>query len=84
MIVVKMELWPGGSEEHMRPLGTIVITNDGTGTKVSGNYKAVLSHAGKFWGVRKEPYRTCRVANFARTLSPYRLLCRVLRAAKED
>lgn len=84
MIVVKMELWPGGDESRMRPLGTIVITNDGTGNAEVGNYRYTLSHAGKFFGKRKEPFKQGRVIRFIRTLSPYRLLCRVLKEAREE
>lgn len=38
MIVVKLELWPLGSEEHMVPLGAMAIVNDGTGSERRGNY----------------------------------------------
>jgi hypothetical protein len=57
MIVVTIELWPGGYKEKSRPLGVISITNDGTGTKEKSNYNYVLSHAGLFFGQRKEPVK---------------------------
>lgn len=83
MIVVYIELWPGGDEEKKRLLGSLILTNDGTGTKKEGNYKVVASHAGIFFGKRKEPFKTGRVTGFVRKLSPYRLVCRALRAIGE-
>lgn len=83
MIVVKIELWPKGDEKRARPLGVIMIHNDGSGDAKTGNYKATLSHAGWFFGKRREPFKQCRVRGFLRTLSPYRLLSRILRAAGE-
>lgn len=39
MIVIRVEIWPLGDESHKREWGRIHITNDGTGTRESGNYK---------------------------------------------
>ena len=39
MLVVKIELWPGGNPEGARTLGSIFIANDGVGTDKYGNYK---------------------------------------------
>lgn len=84
MIVVKMELWPGGDETRARGLGTIIIANDGTGTGEVGHYNATASHAGKYFEKRGgEIWKKGRVVNFARSLSPYRLLSRVLKAMGE-
>ena len=83
MVVVKLELWPGGDETQARPLGIIAIANDGTGNADAGNYTAEASHAGRYFGRRREPYKRCRVTGFARCLSPYRLLYRVLKAMGE-
>lgn len=38
MIRITIELWPYGSQERSRLLGTMDIINDGTGTKERGNY----------------------------------------------
>ena len=38
MIVVRIELWPGGDKARKRDLGTMVIENDRTGTEAIGNY----------------------------------------------
>ena len=83
MVVVHIELWPGGDKTRARPLGTVRITNDGTGTNEFGNCTVSASHAGMFYGKRPEPYKTGIVRRFARRLSPYRLVCRALRALGE-
>ncbi len=84
MVVVKIELWPGGREGNSRGLGVMIITNDGTGDAEFGNYKYTLSHAGKhFGGKKQEPFKQGRIKNFKRTLSPYRLVQRCLKDAME-
>lgn len=82
MIVVKMELWPGGDPTAARKLGEIHITNDNTGSAAFGNYDVALYHAGAY-AHRPGIWKTGKVIGFARRLSPYRLLCRALRACKE-
>lgn len=81
MVVVKIELWPGGNEEGKRRLGEIYIKNDGTGTELLGNYEYEISHAGKFIG--RGIFKRGRVKGFLRKLSPYRLLFRILKDAGE-
>lgn len=83
MIVVRIELWPHGDQARARQLGVIAITNDGTGTAATGNYEVVASHAGNYFGKRKEPYKRGRVRGFLRNLSPYRLLFRALKELGE-
>jgi hypothetical protein len=80
MIVVNIELWPGGDKNRKRNLGHMVITNDGTGTERVGNYRVTLSHAGIYYGKRKEPWKTGVVRNHLRMLSPYHLILRALQA----
>lgn len=48
MIVVKMEMWPGGDEVRARPIATAVIFNDATGNSVIGNYQYVIGRKGKY------------------------------------
>lgn len=85
MVRVTIELLPGGFEKGKRTLGVIEIANDGTSAdRRFGNYTAELSHAGMFFGKRKGPFKRAKVRGFLRSLSPYRLLCRILRAAKEE
>lgn len=83
MIVVNIELWPGGDKTRARPIGVVTVANDGTGTPVAGNYKYALSHAGAYFGRRKEPFKRGKVRGFPRRLSPYRLLARVFKDAGE-
>jgi len=83
MIVVTIELWPKGNQDKSRPLGVLAIANDGTGTPELGNYTWTLSHAGVYFGKRKEPFKKGRLRNFPRHLSPYRLISRILKEAKE-
>ena len=50
MLVVRIELWPGGCESRKRTLATGTITNLGTGSKTRGNYFADLRDAaGRPW-----------------------------------
>jgi hypothetical protein len=65
MLVVTVELWPGGDESRKRHLGTAKIVNDGTGTTRVGNYTATLSKWGRpnqvwkrgsFRGFRRQAY----------------------------
>ena len=43
MIVVRIELWPKGSEEHKRLLSTMVIANVGGDVEI-GKYEYVIGH----------------------------------------
>lgn len=43
MLVITVELHPRGNVAHRRVIGTLVITNDLTGTQESGNYRYVLT-----------------------------------------
>lgn len=38
MLVIKVELWPRGSEEEKEEIGRTYVTNDGSGTLDRGNY----------------------------------------------
>ena len=65
MIVVWMELWPGGDSTHARSLGMATITNDGSGTHLRGNYNVVLYKGGK----KRSTYKQTRVEGFTRRRS---------------
>ena len=55
MIRVKIELVPYGKEDWARQIGSVIISNDGTGTTAVGNYKYTLSDdTGKISGELKE------------------------------
>jgi hypothetical protein len=77
VIVVKVELWPGGDERRKRSLGTAYIINDGTGTSLRGNYHVMLSRMKD----ATVPWRIGRVVNWPRTGSPWDLLNRAISAA---
>lgn len=47
MIVVKIELWPGGDEVQARELERVCIYNDGTGTLEFGNYVGFIPLQGE-------------------------------------
>jgi len=80
MVVVKIELHPGGDPEKARPLGLVVISNDGTGSDEQGNYDVALAHSGKYYG-KKGVYKRGKVRGFRRALSPYHLIKMALEAA---
>jgi hypothetical protein len=80
MIVVKIELWPFGNEEHKKEIGKIHITNDLTGTTKRGNYSVKLFHSGKC--VHKSGvWRTGTVMDHLRLLSPYHLVYKAIKSA---
>ena len=76
MIVITIELWPGGKEELKKPLGTMKIINDGTGTQSRGNYKVLLST----WNSPNRKWREGKITGFPRkSKGPYDLIYRGLR-----
>jgi hypothetical protein len=79
MLVVRIELWPGGCEDRKKTLATGTIANLGTGSLTHGNYFADLrDKAGR-------PWRHCSIANFPRKrLLAWDLLYRVLAAIVGD
>lgn len=79
MLVVSIELWPHGDQAKAKPLGVAIITNDGTGDKVAGNYDVKLSHSGKYFG-KPGPYKTGTVKSHRRNLSVYHLVYKALKA----
>lgn len=63
MLVVRVELWPGGCEASKRVLCEGTIVNDGSGNQTIGNYRVKLGRSphieGKIW-------KRGRVENFNR------------------
>ena len=80
MVVVKIELWPGGDESKCRTIGIAKIANDCTGDSERGNYRVELSHSGSYFG-RPGVWRRGRVFDHLRRLSPYHLVLDALKAA---
>ena len=66
MIVVKVELWPGGHEDRKRELGRMHLTNQGTGTRERGNYAVKLMRRGTVDVVQ----RTTDIENYPRQSYP--------------
>lgn len=79
MVIVKIELWPHGDESRATPLGTIKITNDGTGNEAFGNYDVSLSHSGRYV-TRPGTWKRGKVLRHFRGLSPYHLVVKALNA----
>lgn len=83
MIVVRIELWPLGSEERKREIGTAVIVNDGTGDRKTGNYHFQLLKSPEF-ATHPGTWKKGCVEGFPRLrLGPWDLLYRALRASVE-
>lgn len=80
MVVVKVELWPGGDESQARMIGVAKIVNDNTGDDRTGNYNVELSHSGKYFG-RPGVWKRGRVTDYPRMLSPYNLVFAALKSA---
>ena len=78
MVRITIELIPDGDETQAKPLGKIVIVNDGTGTETAGNYTAEIGHTGRYIGRLPDPYKVATVKNFNRRHSIYALLQKVL------
>jgi hypothetical protein len=78
VLVVRIELWPGGNEQQKRDLGTAFIVNDMAGTRQLGRYNVMLSK----WGRPDTPWRVGRVDGFDRLRgSPWDLLRKAITAA---
>lgn len=89
MIVVRVELWPLGSEIGKKEIGRMYIANDGTSRERSrGNYQAVVCRRGSTdlpQPINPDGPRGSRVgevAGFPRiAYSVWRLVSRALRSA---
>lgn len=80
MIRVTVELLPYGLEQNKQHLGTVVIANDGSGTKSRGNYKFRLSRRGQ----PESAWLVGTVENFPRLrLTAYDLLYLALKKVLE-
>jgi len=77
MVVVKIEIWPHGEQKNARDLGSIIICNDGTGSKDLGSYNIAVSHGGRYWG-KPGVWKSGRLKNYRRSLSPYHLIAKAL------
>jgi hypothetical protein len=77
MIVVSIELWPGGDHSNPKLLSAGAIINDGTGSQTLGNYDAAFEVKGQ--GVKY----TARIENHYRGTGVLELLKKVVNALEE-
>lgn len=81
MLVIKIELWPGGRKDLKRDMGTMFIVNSGAGTRAMGVYEVMMSK----WRKPEEPYRIGVVSGFDRINgSPWELMRRAIVAATDQ
>jgi hypothetical protein len=83
MIVVRMELWPGGDKARAEDLGIMQITNDETGTADEGNYMYLILKSPKY-AQRPGIWRQGRIEGFprrSRAAGPWDLLRGILNDA---
>lgn len=67
MLVIKIELWPGGDKSRCQELGRMTITNQGsTATATRGNYTIRLMRKGTETTVQK----TAEVLDYPRLSYP--------------
>lgn len=79
MIVVKIEMWPGGIENHprKREIGRVVIANVG-GDNATGHYDVTMPKSAEY-AKRLGIWKQGKVLNFPRLrLGPHDLLLRAL------
>ena len=88
MIVVKIELWPLGSENNKREIGRTYIANTGDGTLERGNYQVAVCRRGSDKCPKPinpngpAPTRVGAVSDYPRqAYSAWRLIARAIRSA---
>lgn len=78
MLVITVELAPGGDMTSRRHLGTMLIVNDGSGSATTGNYDVTLSK----WGRPASIWKRGRVEGFPRQhQGAFDLMLRALESA---
>lgn len=91
MIVVKLELWPRGSERDAKEIGRMYIANDGTRGPSRGDYQVAVCRKGSTKVPREmfaleydlpKAARTGHVLNYPRlSYNVWRLITRALKSA---
>lgn len=82
MVVVKIELWPHGDESQATQIGEARIALQPETHQPCNNtvdYEVELRHAGHYWG-KPGNWKTGRLKNHYRDLSPYHLVMRAIAA----
>lgn len=82
MVVVKIELWPGGYESHKKEIGRMTLTNRGDSDNPKrGNYDVRIMRRGSEKTVQREG----EVLNYPRqAYSVWKLISRALASALGD
>lgn len=81
MVVVRIEMWPGGKKENARPLAPAILVNDGTGTQTMGNYHAEFG-THRAGAAAPTPFRGSTLKGYPRArLNVWFLLARLLAQA---
>lgn len=84
MIVVRIEMWPGGREEQARELQRMTISNIG-GSATSGDYRVRALKGAEYSKRPGTTWRSGVVRSFPRKkLGPFDLLLRALIAIVAD
>jgi hypothetical protein len=84
MIVVTVEMWPGGDRTHKKTLGIAHIINDGTGDALRGDYDVRLYKWTTDTASPMHVWKTGRVRGFARqSRGPWDLLFVALKGIVE-
>lgn len=77
MLVVKVELWPGGVEEEAETVGVMQIVNDKSGSYGRGDYDTRILK----WGQVNESWKEGRIKDFPRAkLGHWDLVYRALKS----
>jgi hypothetical protein len=80
VLVIRVELWPGGDERRKRELALMTIANDGTGDIKTGNYVGSVFRKGALAeDCTKRPLRSAEVKGYKRlNLHVWNLVARML------
>jgi hypothetical protein len=73
VLVVKIEVWPGGNKAGRRVIEVAAIVNDGTGSKLVGNYDCVI-----LTGSKGKVTNACKVKGHSRSKGAWVLLKKAL------
>lgn len=81
MLVVRLEVWPGGDPAGAREVGVMRIANQLTGNEELGDYTVEIDHCGDFYG-KPGVWKQGRVHGHPRKkLSPFHLVLSALQNA---
>jgi hypothetical protein len=80
VLVVRVELWPGGDPTRIKEIACVTIVNDGSGDELKGNYDCASIRCGQsHMDPTTKPVRTARVEQYLRTRPVLNLVVRALK-----